>query len=100
MSLPRLDGFDWRVDVKTSSDCATRMAAPTCLLEMKVGTELWNEGLKSDRLFPLQVCRGRESTGHLLPPQTVTMEFSRETLHTMLDGLGKIRDQLASVATK
>ena len=32
--------------------------------------------------------------------QTVSVEFSPETLHTMLDGLGKIRDQLASVATK
>ena len=38
VSLPRLEGFDWRVDVKTSSDCAARMAVPTCLLEMKVST--------------------------------------------------------------
>lgn len=45
VSLPRLEGFDWRVDVKTSSNCATRMAAPTCLLEMKVGTVSWNKGL-------------------------------------------------------
>lgn len=36
VSLPRLESFDWRVDVKTSSTCASRMAIPTCLLEMKV----------------------------------------------------------------
>lgn len=30
--------------------------------------------------------------------RTVNVEFSKETLDTMLDGLGKIRDQLSSVA--
>ena len=30
--------------------------------------------------------------------QSVNVEFSKETLETMLDGLGKIRDQLSSVA--
>ena len=29
---------------------------------------------------------------------TINVEFSKETLDTMLDGLGKIRDQLSSVA--
>lgn len=28
--------FDWRVDVKTSSDSAARMAQPTCIVQMKV----------------------------------------------------------------
>ena len=36
VSLPRLIDFDWRVDVKTSSDSVTRMAVPTCLVQMKV----------------------------------------------------------------
>ena len=30
--------------------------------------------------------------------KSVNVEFSKETLDTMLDGLGKIRDQLSSVA--
>jgi len=30
--------------------------------------------------------------------RSINVEFSRETLETMLDGLGKIRDQLSSVA--
>ena len=30
--------------------------------------------------------------------RSVNVEFSRETLDTMLDGLGRIRDQLSSVA--
>ncbi len=30
--------------------------------------------------------------------QTVNVEFSKEALDTMLDGLGKIRDQMSSVA--
>jgi hypothetical protein len=81
VSLPRLEWFDWRVDVKTSSTCAARMAVPTCLLQMKVH-------------------RSSESATCLQMPTTVSMEFSKETLHTMLDGLGRIRDQLASVATK
>ena len=36
VSLPRLQEFDWRVDVKSSSDAVSRMAVPTCLLQMKV----------------------------------------------------------------
>uniref|UniRef100_A0A8C2RSM8 COMM domain-containing protein n=1 Tax=Capra hircus TaxID=9925 RepID=A0A8C2RSM8_CAPHI len=36
ISLPRLVDLDWRVDIKTSSDSISRMAVPTCLLQMKV----------------------------------------------------------------
>ena len=35
VSLPHLVDFDWRVDVKTSSDNAARMAQPTCIVQMK-----------------------------------------------------------------
>ncbi|XP_060015375.1 COMM domain-containing protein 9 isoform X3 [Lagenorhynchus albirostris] len=35
ISLPRLVDLDWRVDIKTSSDSISRMAVPTCLLQMK-----------------------------------------------------------------
>lgn len=36
VSLPRLVDMDWRVDIKTSSDSISRMAVPTCLLQLKV----------------------------------------------------------------
>eukprot|EP00051_Salpingoeca_urceolata_P027678 m.482735 g.482735 ORF g.482735 m.482735 type:complete len:192 (-) comp22649_c0_seq1:92-667(-) len=79
LSLPQLKEFDWRIDIKTSSDLISRMSLPTCLVQMKV------EDLpeKSDGIAPVQY---------------VTFEVNKETLETMLDGLGKIRDQLSSVA--
>lgn len=45
----------------------------------------------------------KKSPTHVnMSPETenVNVELSKETLDTMLDGLGKIRDQLASVATR
>jgi len=33
----------------------------------------------------------------LAPTKSITFEMNKETLETMLDGLGKIRDQLASI---
>ncbi|XP_006883824.1 PREDICTED: COMM domain-containing protein 9 isoform X2 [Elephantulus edwardii] len=81
ISLPRLVDLDWRVDIKTSSDSISRMAVPTCLLQMKI------QGDPSR-------CGGEPSTS------AVTMELSREMLDTMLNGLGRIRDQLSAVASK
>ncbi|KAJ0029016.1 hypothetical protein NQD34_004013 [Periophthalmus magnuspinnatus] len=68
-----------RVDLVTSSESVSRMAVPTCLLQLK---------MEDTR------CRHDEAVS------TVTMELSRESLDTMLDGLGRIRDQLSVVAGK
>ncbi|KAM8939014.1 COMM domain-containing protein 9 isoform 1-T1 [Pelodytes ibericus] len=81
VSLPRLVDLDWRVDIKTSSDSVARMAVPTCLLQMKIQEDT--------ELCPLDSATS-----------TLTMELSKETLDTMLDGLGRIRDQLSAVANK
>nr|KAF6324305.1 COMM domain containing 9 [Myotis myotis] len=81
ISLPRLVDLDWRVDIKTASDSISRMVVPTCLLQMKI---------KEDP----RLCRDSPSVS------AVTMELSKETLDTMLDGLGRIRDQLSAVANK
>ncbi|XP_029438828.1 COMM domain-containing protein 9-like isoform X3 [Rhinatrema bivittatum] len=81
ISLPRLVDMDWRVDIKTSSDSIGRMAIPTCLLQMKIQEDA---GLCGDE--PVI--------------SAVTMELSKETLDTMLDGLGRIRDQLSAIASK
>ncbi|KAM6158846.1 COMM domain-containing protein 9 isoform 2-T2 [Rhynchocyon petersi] len=81
ISLPRLVDLDWRVDIKTSSDSFSRMAVPTCLLQMKIQGEP-------------SLCGNKTSVS------AVTMELSKEMLDTMLDGLGRIRDQLSAVANK
>ncbi|XP_066557108.1 COMM domain-containing protein 9 [Amia ocellicauda] len=80
ISLPQLVDMDWRVDIKTASDSMNRMAVPTCLVQMKVQDD--------------PSLRGPAALS------TVTLELSKETLDTMLDGLGRIRDQLSAVASK
>ncbi|XP_048463250.1 COMM domain-containing protein 9 [Rhincodon typus] len=81
ISLPQLTDMDWRVDIKTSSDNINRMAVPTCLLQMKIQDDV-------------SACQG----GPII--STVSLELSKEKLDTMLDGLGRIRDQLSAVANK
>ncbi|XP_032977194.1 COMM domain-containing protein 9 isoform X1 [Rhinolophus ferrumequinum] len=81
ISLPRLVDLDWRVDIKTASDSISRMAVPTCLLQLKIQEDP-------------SLCGDKPSVS------AVTMELSKETLDTMLDGLGRIRDQLSAVANK
>ncbi|XP_075044457.1 COMM domain-containing protein 9 [Mixophyes fleayi] len=81
ISLPRLVDLDWRVDIKTSSDSVASMAVPTCLLQMKIQEDP-------------DLCRLNPATS------TLTMELGKETLDTMLEGLGRIRDQLSAVANK
>lgn len=73
VSLPRLKELDWRVDMIAGSDSVSRMSVPTCLVQFKTDDP-------SD--------------------SAVTVELSRESLDTMLDGLGRIRDQLSVVAGK
>ncbi|NXA34384.1 COMD9 protein, partial [Eudromia elegans] len=81
ISLPRLVDMDWRVDIKTSSDNISRMAVPTCLLQLKIQEDA-------------ALC------GNNPVVSAVTVELSKETLDTMLEGLGRIRDQLSAVANK
>uniref|UniRef100_A0A0B7ANP7 COMM domain-containing protein n=1 Tax=Arion vulgaris TaxID=1028688 RepID=A0A0B7ANP7_9EUPU len=81
VSLPKMLDFDWRVDIKTSSDSIARMAVPTCILDLEIQKN------------PTHVNKSHEI-------ENVNVELSKETLDTMLDGLGKIRDQLASVANR
>ncbi|TRY94089.1 hypothetical protein DNTS_027318 [Danionella cerebrum] len=77
ISLPKLVDLEWRVDMKTASDSLSRLAVPTCLLQMKLQDSSCNTG------------------GHSEP--SVTMELSKETLDTMIDGLGRIREQLTTM---
>ncbi|XP_025911376.1 COMM domain-containing protein 9 [Apteryx rowi] len=81
ISLPRLVDMDWRVDIKTSSDSISRMAVPTCLLQLKIQEDA-------------ALC------GNNPVVSALTVEMNKETLDTMLEGLGRIRDQLSAVANK
>ena len=78
-SLPRFVGSDWRVDVKTESDKVSRMAVPSVLVDLKVQDQ-------------------PSSTERVPCTRHVEFELSKEALQTMLDGLGRIRDQLGAVA--
>jgi len=74
VSLPRLQSFDWRIDLKAASRQISRMVMPTVLVELKV--------------------EDYSAAGS----HNVNFELNRETLQAVLDNLGKIRDQLNAVA--
>ncbi|XP_074639654.1 COMM domain-containing protein 9-like [Acropora palmata] len=79
VSLPKLVDFDWRVDVKTSSNAISRMSMPTCIMQLQV-----QENAAEKNAMPAV--------------RRLNVELTKEKLDTMLDGLGKIRDQLSSVS--
>ncbi|CAL1278668.1 unnamed protein product [Larinioides sclopetarius] len=81
VSVPKLTEFDWRVDLKMASGKIARMSEPTCILHLKIH----NPGVpeNSEDRF-----------------QSLNVELSKEKLDTMLNGLGRIRDQLSAVAKK
>ncbi|PIK35519.1 putative COMM domain-containing protein 9-like [Apostichopus japonicus] len=81
VSLPKLIDFDWRVDIKSSSDSLSRMSVPTCILQLKIQEDTTN-------------------TESVTGTQSLNVELSKEKLEAMLDGLGKIRGQLNSVAKR
>lgn len=81
VSLPKLMDFDWRVDIKSSSDSLSRMSVPTCILQLKIQ----EDAATSESISGIQ---------------SLNVELSKEKLEAMLDGLGKIRGQLNSVAKR
>ena len=77
-SLPKFVDVDWRVDVKSATEQVGRMAVPTVLVDLKT------------RQQPV-------STGMVPGTETVSFELSKEALDTMVDGLGRIREQLGNI---
>lgn len=51
-------------------------------------------------MFSSQIREDPSLCGDRPSVSAVTVELSKETLDTMLDGLGRIRDQLSAVASK
>lgn len=86
--------------MKTASDSVAGMAAPTCIVQMKVCWQATHSCLlifhHPTLLFQVQDMPTQAA--QMPTVRSINVEFSRETLETMLDGLGKIRDQLSSVA--
>ena len=48
VSLPKLIDFDWRVDVKTSSNAISRMSMPTCIMQLQVSENCKNQNRLKD----------------------------------------------------
>ena len=80
VSLPQLVSFVWRVDLKASSEHMNNMAVPVAMLNLKVRE---------------QPTRADEIPGI----RTAQFEMSKETVQTVLTGLGNIRDQLSQMKT-
>lgn len=57
-----------------------------------------NKSINTKTASPLQVQDQATSVDHMPGTTSINFELTKQTLDTMLDGLGKIRDQLSSVA--
>jgi hypothetical protein len=75
ISLPKLTDFDWRVDTKAASDSMNRMSASSLLLSLKIQNP-------------------PEKVGVMPATRTVQLELGPQEVHTLLDGLLKIKDSL------
>ncbi len=77
VSLPKLIDHSWAVHQQSASSSVSQMQVPAVLVRLKV--------------------REQASTvGELPEVKNVDLELSKQALLTMLDGFGKIRDQLNS----
>lgn len=78
IGLPKLVDMKWRVDLSTASNLIQKMAAPSVVIQLNVQNPA-------------------VSTGVMPKTEQINFEMDKETLSTMLKGLSKIRDQLASI---
>jgi hypothetical protein len=78
VSPPQLLDYNYRIDTKASSDALSKMSSSSLLLALKIQQQ------------PVQ-------TGVMPGVKDVQLELSAQELATMLDGLGKIKDQLESI---
>jgi hypothetical protein len=77
----KLVDFDWRVDVKSSSNHISHMAVPTVLVDMKLQPQ-------------------PTSTQLISPLESVNFELTPAALTTLLNGLEKIQSQLSATLTQ
>ena len=74
-AVPKLIDFEWRLDVKRSSNTVSYMAEPTTLVSM-------------------QIQEPQQKVGIMAPTKQVQFEMDKDSLNVMIDGLRRIRDQL------
>ena len=67
---------------------------PTCIIDLKARPSAHTTLSPMDA----QVAGQPTSVNQVASDKSVTFEVTQDTLETVLDGLNKIRDQLASVA--
>lgn len=107
VSLPRLVDVDWRVDLKTASDAVSNMNVPSTVVALRVEEQPQHrEEVPGVRHVKFELSRGasppRQPLAHV-PARWLThsppppSSLPAEALHTMLDGLGRIRDELSSM---
>eukprot|EP00003_Mantamonas_plastica_P024686 TRINITY_DN4647_c0_g1_i2.p3 TRINITY_DN4647_c0_g1~~TRINITY_DN4647_c0_g1_i2.p3 ORF type:complete len:106 (-),score=31.16 TRINITY_DN4647_c0_g1_i2:369-686(-) len=78
LSYPTMLDLNWRIDVMSSSNDIKSMAQPTALVE-------------------LLLQKNAEKQGEMPGTQSVVLEMNKDTLQTMIDGMGKIASQLSSI---
>lgn len=76
--MPRLQDFNWSLQFQRASSEVAEMQIPSVIMSLNI------ESSPSD-------------TAGMSKVEVVDVEMSREALETMIDGLGKIRDQLSSM---
>eukprot|EP01038_Epipyxis_sp_PR26KG_P005949 gene5949-8200_t len=76
ISLPKLIDFDWAIHLKKASNEISTMSVPAIIVSLDV-----------EEIPTIST--------ELAPIKTINFEMSREVLDTVLDGFGKIRDQLS-----
>ena len=79
VSLPRLMDHSWSVHQQSSSSSVNQMNVPSVLVRLKVQNQ-------------------QSDTDNIPSIDNIDMELSKESLETMLEGFGKIRDQLSSLS--
>eukprot|EP00598_Pedospumella_elongata_P009744 CAMPEP_0184998538 /NCGR_PEP_ID=MMETSP1098-20130426/62647_1 /TAXON_ID=89044 /ORGANISM="Spumella elongata, Strain CCAP 955/1" /LENGTH=195 /DNA_ID=CAMNT_0027525371 /DNA_START=36 /DNA_END=623 /DNA_ORIENTATION=- len=78
VSLPHLVDFDWAVHIQKASSEVASMQRPSIIVALNVEDQPTN-------------------INEMPNTRTVEFELSREALETVIDGLGKIRDQLSKM---
>lgn len=79
VSLPKYVDVDWAVHIEKSSSAVAQMQVPVALVEIEMEAE------RTSTFDPIGKTR------------KVNFEVNKESLETMLEGLGKIRDQLSTM---
>jgi hypothetical protein len=105
--LPKLIDFEWRTDVNMASNFSSTESAnktgQTCVVRFKVCNknaiiilEDEKQKLFMKKMFPFEQIQDVDKSVEV---KNLNVEFSKQTLNTMLDGLMKIKQQLLSIST-